>query len=53
MTSIRNNPVWTPSLIEQDKALKEKYGFGAHVIPATEADYRRKGLPVPIIIKEV
>lgn len=47
MVSISNNPVWTPGLIEQDKALKEKYGPGAHVIPATEADYRRNGLQVP------
>ena len=49
MTSISNNYVWTPELIEQDKALKEKYGAGAHITPARESDYRQKGLPVPTL----
>lgn len=47
MTSIRDNYVWTPQLIEQDKALKEKYGPSAHIIPMKESDYKRNGLQVP------
>ena len=34
MTSLAVNYGWTPELIAQDKALKEKYGQGAHIIPA-------------------
>ena len=34
MTSLAVNNGWTPELIAQDKALKEKYGTGAHITPA-------------------
>lgn len=34
MTSLAVNCGWTPELIAQDKALKEKYGAGAHITPA-------------------
>ena len=34
MTSLAVNYNWTPELIAQDKALKEKYGPSAHIIPA-------------------
>ena len=34
MTSLAVNYGWTPELIAQDKALKEKYGAGAHITPA-------------------
>ena len=34
MTSLAVNTGWTPELIAQDKALKEKYGHGAHITPA-------------------
>jgi len=33
MTSLPVNYGWTPELIAQDKALKEKYGHGAHITP--------------------
>lgn len=34
MTSLAVNYGWTPELVAQDKALKAKYGQGAHIIPA-------------------
>jgi len=34
MTSLAVNYGWTPELIAQDMALKEKYGAGAHITPA-------------------
>lgn len=34
MTTFAVNNGWTPELIAQDKALKEKYGQGAHITPA-------------------
>lgn len=33
MTTFAVNNGWTPELIAQDKALKEKYGQGAHITP--------------------
>lgn len=35
MTSLQVTHNWTPQLIAQDKALKEKNGNGAHMIPAS------------------
>ncbi len=35
MTSFAKNINWTPHLIEQDRLLKEKYGQGAHITPAS------------------
>lgn len=37
MTSLQVTHNWTPQLIAQDKALKEKNGNGAHMIPASSS----------------